>query len=152
MVFPCSVCGRKFVSKESLAQHVSAKHKDNSNDNNDKNMKKYIILGLIGLIVTLSIVTALSYSQKPGDYDSFASCLTEKGVVVYGNDFCSYTGKQLNYFGKSEKELNYIKCTDNQKLCDSKGVKTTPTWEYEGEIYEGVQTFERLSAITGCEI
>ena len=90
--------------------------------------------------------------KKPGEYDRFAKCLTEKGTVIYGNDYCQYTNKQLNFFGKSAKYLNYVKCADNQKLCDDKNVKITPTWEINKEMYEQVQTFERLSSLSGCEI
>jgi len=48
--------------------------------------------------------------------------------------------------------LNYVKCIENEELCDSKGVKTTPTWEINGTMYEGVQSFEKLSEISGCSI
>ena len=48
------------------------------------------------------------------ELDAFTACLEEKGVIVYGNDFCSYTGKQLNDFGSSEKHLNYVKCINNE--------------------------------------
>ena len=91
-------------------------------------------------------------SQKPGQYDEFAKCLTEKGAVIYGNDFCQYTAKELNWFGNSEKYLNYVKCVNNKELCDSKGVKITPTWEIEGKTYEGVQGIEKLAELSGCKI
>ena len=90
--------------------------------------------------------------KKPGSYDSFAKCLSEKGAVIYGNDFCQYTNKQLNYFGNSKKYLNYVKCIDNKELGDSKAIKVTPTWEINGQMYEQVQTFEKLSAVSGCEL
>jgi hypothetical protein len=152
MAFECKHCGRRFVSEESLTQHSQAKHFGNVKTGGKINFKKYTILFMIGLIVVFSVVTVYSRSQKPGAYDEFTKCLTEKGVVMYGNDYCSYTGTQLNYFGKSDRHLNYVKCSSNQGLCDSKGVEITPTWEFEGEMYDGVQTFERLSALTGCEI
>jgi hypothetical protein len=116
------------------------------------NYKKYFIFSLIGLILIFSVFTVYSYTKKPGEYDDFAKCLTTTGAVVYGNDFCSYTAQQLNYFGKSEKYLDYVKCSENKELCDEKGIRTTPTWEINGEIYEQVQTFESLAAVTGCEI
>jgi len=72
--------------------------------------------------------------------------------VIYGNDFCQYTNRQLNFFGKSKKYLNYAKCTNNNELCDSKGVKITPTWEINGKLYEQVQSFETLSSLSGCKI
>lgn len=135
-----------------MTQHSKAKHFSEVKEGGKINFKKYALIFMIGLIVVFSIVTIYSYSQRPGDYDDFAKCLTEKGAVVYGNDFCSYTNKQLNFFGNSDKYLNYVKCVDDQALCDAKGVTLTPTWEIDGKMYKSVQTFDALSALTGCEI
>ena len=150
MKFECSKCERSFGSKEGLEQHESFKHIQQNEKN--PNFRKYIISLLIGLIVLVSVVTGFSYSQKSGDFDSFAKCLTGKGVIMYGNDHCSFTNHQVNYFGKSDKYINYVKCTDNPELCNSKGISITPTWEIEGKMYEQVQTFDKLSALTGCKI
>lgn len=152
MVFECNHCNKRFISEESLTQHSKAKHSGEIKESGKINFKKYILTSMIGLILVFSVVTIYSYSQRPGEYDDFTKCLTEKGAVIYGNDFCSYTGKQLNFFGRSEKYLNYVKCIDNQDLCDSKGVTLTPTWEINGSMHKSVQTFEKLSSLTGCEI
>lgn len=151
MEFKCNICNRDFISEESLKQHNEMKHPVKEKKIK-VNKKKYIILSLFILIVLFSSMTIYSYAKKPGKYNDFAKCLTEKGAVIYGNDYCSYTNIQLNFFGKSKEYLNYIKCADNEKLCNEKSVKTTPTWEIDGKMYEQVQTFEKLSAITGCEI
>ncbi|HLC87088.1 MAG TPA: hypothetical protein VJH65_02330 [Candidatus Nanoarchaeia archaeon] len=116
------------------------------------NIRKYVLSFLVILIILFSSLTAYSYTQKQGEYDEFAKCLANKGAIIYGNDYCSYTNKQLNFFGKSKKYLNYIKCADNQNLCDEKGIKITPTWEIDEKFYEQIQTFETLSILTGCEI
>ena len=152
MVFECNHCGKRFISEESLTQHSEVKHSREIKESGKINLKKYILIFMIGLIFIFSIMIIYSYSQRHGEYDNFAKCLTEKGAVIYGNDFCSYTGKQLNFFGKSEKYLNYVKCINNQDLCDSKGITLTPTWEINNSMYKSVQTFEKLSSLTGCEI
>ncbi len=150
MEFKCEACKRNFNSEESLNQHNSSKH---MNEKPKKaNSKKYFIFIAITLTIVLSILSISSYLRKPGQYDEFATCLTERGVVMYGNDFCSYTAKQLNFFGKSKKYLDYVKCVDNKKLCDEKGIEVTPTWEIDGKMYNQVQTFERLSTLSGCSI
>ena len=151
MEFKCNICNRDFNSEESMKQHNEMKHPIKERKAKI-NTKKYIIFSLLILIVVFSVITINSYMKKPGKYDDFAKCLTEKGVVIYGNDYCSYTMNQLGFFGKSKKYLNYTKCIDNQRLCNEKGVKITPTWEINGEMYEQVQTFERLAVISGCEI
>ena len=150
MEFKCNPCNRDFNLEDSLNQHNLAKHTNNKKEK--VNSRKYFIFGLIGLIIILSSFTVYSYMNKPGGYDDFANCLSDIGVVVYGNDFCRFTNEQLNFFGKSKENLNYIKCFDNKKLCNEKGIEITPTWEINGKMYEQVQDFEKLSQISGCKL
>jgi hypothetical protein len=152
MRFECNHCSKKFTSEHGLSQHNSSVHSGNMKESGKINFKKYVLFSMIALIFIFSSMTVYSYSQRAGEYDDFAKCLTEKGAVVYGNDFCSFTNKQLNYFGNSDKYLDYVKCTENQALCNEKGVTVTPTWEIDGSMYKSVQTFEGLATISGCEI
>jgi len=146
----CNKCNRNFSSDKSLKQHNLVKH---AGEKKEKvNSRKYLVSGLIVLIVLFSTLTINSYMKKPGEFDSFAKCLTDKGVVVYGNDFCPYTPTQLNLFGKSKAHLNYVKCIDNEAVCDKKEIKITPTWEIKGKIYEGVQGFDKLALLSGCDL
>ena len=149
MEYKCKICDRDFESEQSLSQHNQSKH---AHVETKINYRKYFLIGIAIAIVVLVSFSAYSYSTRPGKFNEFAKCLTEKGAVVYGNDFCSYTAKQLNYFGNSQVYLNYTKCIDHKKLCDDKGITITPTWEINGSYYTQVQTFERLSEITGCKI
>ena len=150
MAFECSKCGKKFISTESLIQHSNMKHAEVKI--RKPSLKKYLIISIIVLILFFLAATFYSSAKKTGKYDDFAKCLTSKGAIIYGNDYCSYTNKQLNFFGKSSTYLNYTKCLDNTALCDEKKILSTPTWEINGRMYSGVQTFEKLSEITGCEI
>ena len=152
MEYRCEECNKNFSSEDSLNQHNSIKHASKNGQKRKINFKKYFILSAIILTVILLALSINAQFKKPGQYDKFAKCLTEKGTIIYGNDFCSYTAQQINFFGKSKKYLNYIKCTENKKLCDEKGIDITPTWEINGEMYEQIQTFERLSVLTGCEL
>ncbi len=150
--FECKSCKKKFNGNGSLEQHVKDKHEAKTEEKKPVNIKKYLLLGIFLVVIILLFATFYIKSLKPGKYDDFAKCLTEKGAVMYGNDFCSYTTQQRNGFGKSQKYLNYVKCIDNEELCNSKGVKITPTWEINNVTYEGVQGFEKLSTLTGCEV
>ena len=150
MEYKCNLCNLNFNSENSLNQHNSMKHTHQKK--RKINFKKYFIGGAIILTVILIALSINTQIKKPGQYDDFAKCLTEKGAIIYGNDYCSYTVKQLNFFGKSQKHLNYIKCTENEQLCNEKNIKTTPTWEITGDMHSGVQTFEALSAYSGCGV
>ncbi len=150
----CKICNRKFLTRESLEYHNRDKHGSAAEKKPEekKSIKNYVLAGSILLSIILLIAAFYINSQKPSQFDDFAKCLSEKNVVVYGNDACQYTTKQRNLFENAQKYLTYVKCVDNKELCDSKGVKITPTWEINGTMYSGVQTFERLSALSGCEL
>lgn len=150
--FECKSCSKKFKTEESLNQHINASHKSEEKKTDKKKIKKYFVM--IGIILAIIVFGYTFYirGQAPGEYDNFAKCLNEKGAVMYGNDFCQYTAKQLNMFGKSGKYLNYVKCADNEKLCNLKSIDITPTWEINGKMYEQVQNFDTLGNLAGCEI
>ena len=113
-----------------------------------KKTPKLKIILWSALILIVIIVSYSAYSlTRPGPLDDFAKCLTEKGAVVYGAiDWCHYTQAQKGMFGKSWKYLDY---QDHTKLA---GIKKTPTWVIKGVWYENVQSFDKLSSITGCKI
>lgn len=152
MEFKCNNCNKNFNTEESLKQHNQMKHLSEKAKPKKTNFRKIFLFSMVVVIIVLIILSFSSSAKKPGEYDKFAKCLSEKEVIVYGNDYCSYTAKQLNYFGKSKKYLNYVKCIDNEDLCDDKNIEVTPTWEIDGKMYEQVQNFEKLSSLTGCEI
>jgi len=116
-------------------------------EHSKKSSKKYIIISSIAFVFLLIIGYSVYSLTRPGPYDNFAKCLTEKGVVVYGAmDWCKYTQAQKAMFGRSFKYLNY------HEHQDLEGIKITPTWVINGEWHENVQSFERLSALTGCQV
>ena len=98
-------------------------------------------------MILATAVYSIYSMNKPGQYDNFAKCLTEKGAVVYGAiDWCKYTQGQKAMFGNSWKYLNY---QDFSKL---PGIKKTPTWVINGKWLENVQSFDKLAAVTGCKL
>lgn len=109
--------------------------------------KYYIIAGVIGVII-LSVVAYSIYSlNKPGSYDDFAKCLTEKGAVMYGAmEWCKYTQAQKAMFGNSFKFVNY------QEFQNLPGIRKTPTWVINGAWHENAQSFDKLAALTGCKL
>jgi hypothetical protein len=114
---------------------------------------KWIAAGggtLIIILTVVFVVNARVAAQQPGMYDSFAQCLTEKGVVVYGAlATCKYTQAQANMFGNSFKYLDYRDYREYEGL---PRITITPTWLIDDQRYERVQSFERLSALTGCPV
>lgn len=106
-----------------------------------------IYLGIIGILIIAIAAFSVYSAAKPGSYDSFAKCLSEKGAVMYGAmDWCKYTQGQRAMFGKSFKYINYHEFTELQ------GIKLTPTWVINGKWHENTQSFAKLSELTGCKI
>ncbi len=106
--------------------------------------KKIIIFGIIVVIFIIGC-------QKQ-NYDSFAKCLSEKGAVMYGADWCHNCKEQKDMFGKSFQYVNYVECTEKQKTCDDEGITGYPTWVINGEKKIGIQAFYKLASLTHCTV
>lgn len=112
-----------------------------------KKFKIYTTIAIVFSVLILSIGSfAFINSKKPGYYDDFAKCLSEKGAIMYGANFCQYSHAQKGMFGKSIKFIDYKDFSENPN------VKITPTWEINGNLIERVQSFDRLAELTGCSI
>ena len=109
--------------------------------------KYYVIASVIGVVI-LAVAAYSVYSiNKPGEYDNFAKCLTEKGAVMYGAmSWCHFTQGQKAMFGKSFKYINY------HEFNELPGIKKTPTWVINGAWYENAQSFDKLAALTDCKL
>ena len=135
---------KQYVSKQNpdeQKEHQS-KEEEFKVEKEKKSKKKFKIIAISAVILLILGSWIVYSSLSPGKYDGFAKCLTEKGVVMYGEDWCQYTNAQKGMFGKSFKHINYQVKEDLRKR---------PTWVIDGESYETVQSFERLSALTGCK-
>lgn len=117
---------------------------------------------LVGIAVAIAVIASLYYvasttgffvsPQTQGKYDNFAKCLTEKGVVMYGSKYCPHCQNQKKSFGSSWQYINYVECTENQQLCEEKGVTAVPVWYVGGQMYTGEKSFEWLSSASGCPL
>ena len=109
--------------------------------------KIYTISAIIALLLLAVIAYSVYSISKPGPYDTFAKCLTEKGAVMYGAmGWCKFTQGQKAMFGKSFKYINY------HEFNELPGIKKTPTWVINGQWYENAQSFDKLATLTGCKL
>lgn len=113
-------------------------------------MKTRIAFGLLFVLVLSVVVNGCS--SKPAVYNTFAQCLTDEGVTMYGTDWCSHCQNQKKAFGGSFELINYIDCDKQRDECILVGVKGYPTWEINGELYPGEQSLGRLASLAGCEL
>ena len=87
-----------------------------------------------------------------GRLDNFAQCLTDRGLVMYGAEWCPHCQTQKKMFGKSFKYINYVECPQDPKRCLAAGIEGYPTWVINGEKLIGEQDLEILSKKTNCQI
>lgn len=123
-------------------------------------MKKGTKIVLAVAIIAVVGLIFFSYSgdSTPGQYDAFAQCLNEKGIVMYGAYWCPHCQNQKDMFGKSVEYINYVECDPrgndaNPELCQAKGVNSYPTWEFpNGEIVSGEMSLREISFRSECEL
>ncbi len=103
------------------------------------------------------ISTEIEENTSDENIESFAQCLTDKGIKMYGAYWCSHCNTQKEDFGEAVKYINYVECDESGEnsqveLCQEAGIQGFPTWVIDGEQYPGHQTFKRLSELSGCEL
>ncbi len=118
-----------------------------------------IVLSLVVVaIIGFAAYNFSNVSPAQGQYDDFAKCLTEKGVVMYGAYWCPHCANQKNTFGSSFEYINYVECdpngsNSNVTLCTEKGITGFPTWVFpDGRRYEGETNIKSLSQLSGCQL
>ena len=108
-------------------------------------------------ILIFAIIVALYFAKpfienRDGKYNEFAQCLTEKGLTMYGTEWCSHCKVQKAKFGDSFQYINYTDCDKNPSECAVQGITGYPTWKINNESYPGIQSLEKLSQLSGCEL
>lgn len=118
----------------------------------------YVVILVIVLFAGL-IGARFWSDSRPGEYDAFAQCITDKGATFYGAFWCPHCQAQKRLFGGSADLLPYVECSmpDGQTQkpeCTEKGIKSYPTWVFPDgqDPLLGEQSFEELAERTGCEL
>jgi hypothetical protein len=104
------------------------------------------------LFLLILLITLIGCSSKQGEYDSFAQCLTEKGVKMYGTEWCSHCKNQKETFGDSFQYIDYVDCDRNKDECSKARIDGYPTWNVDGINYPGEQQLYKLASLTGCSM
>lgn len=122
-----------------------------------------IIAGLVWVAVGIAIIWGIGavvlknrseVKLVSSALDGFAQCLTDKGVKMYGADWCPHCQNQKKAFGSSFKFVDYVRCEldGNKQKCENSDIKGYPTWVFpSGERVEGEASFYDLSSKSGCE-
>lgn len=79
---------------------------------------------------------------------SLATCLSEKGVVLYYTETCPHCHRQLEMFGNQRYLLNTVECSEEPSECEN--IQAVPTWKINGKYYRGVIELNKLMELSGC--
>ena len=91
--------------------------------------------------------------QAVAALDSFAQCLADGKVTMYGADWCPHCQNEKKEFGDSFRLVPYVECPDDPQRCLQEGIKGYPTWVFpDGRRLAGEQGLEKLSKESGCQL
>lgn len=119
----------------------------------------FLVIGLLvlGVIVTVMLQSSGSnVPAAPGQYDSFATCLKDKGATFYGAFWCPHCQAQKALFGSSVKLLPYVECSTpdasgQTQICIDKKIAGYPTWIFtDGTQLSGEIPLQQLADKTSC--
>lgn len=126
----------------------------------EKNIKIFLLV--IGLLILGTVATVILRSNTtpagPGKYDTFATCLKDKGAVFYGAFWCTHCQAQKKLFGSSVKLLSYVECSTadasgQTQACIDKKIVGYPTWEFvDGSRLDGEIPLQQLADKTSCPL
>lgn len=108
-----------------------------------------IILAMIGLFLT---------ACTTGATESFAKCLTEKGVKMYGAYWCPHCQNQKELFGQNWQYVNSVECAtpgvkEQNKICADANIEGYPTWVFaDGSRQAGEMKLKELADKTNCPL
>lgn len=127
-----------------------------------------IVVGMVTLIGTLGVYAsvdppsvtttgetgpAITTESGPAEL-ALAEHLTAIGAKKYGAYWCPHCHDQKQLFGREAfQKVNYIECDPGGQnpqpdLCQAAKIEGYPTWEINGKLYSGVQSLERLAALS----
>ncbi|MDP3734263.1 MAG: hypothetical protein Q8R37_03460 [Nanoarchaeota archaeon] len=117
------------------------------------------IVSRILVVVLVTVLLVLTgCSKNSAQDDAFATCLTEKGVTMYGAYWCPHCQEQKKMFGGSWDKVEYIECSlpnraGETAICNQAGITSYPTWQFaDGTRKSGTLSLEDLSFFSGCAL
>jgi len=127
------------------------------------NRSAKIFILIVGILILGTVATAIirgggSSTATSGKYDTFATCLKDKGTTFYGAFWCPHCQAEKKLFGSSVKLLPYVECSTpdgsgQTQVCIDKGIKGYPTWEFaDGSRLNGEIPLEQLAEKTSCTL
>jgi len=136
---------------------VQRDEKQKSKDRNRSETRITIVITAV-IVLAFACVYYFARLRQATRYDSFAKCLSDKQVKMYGLYWCTHCAEQKEMFGASFRHVTYIECgikgsREEEPVCKEAGVKNFPTWQFpDGSRKEGAQPLQILSDQSACAL
>lgn len=116
--------------------------------------KKIFNWSLVAIVILIAVYALYQFrGSDDGRYNTFAQCLTQKGAIMYGTDWCPHCQEQKRMFGDSFRYVTFINCDVNPDACSAAGVEVYPTWVVPTKpTVRGVQQLSTLAEMTQCTL
>ncbi|MDP3645467.1 MAG: thioredoxin domain-containing protein [bacterium] len=124
-------------------------------------MKNGVVIFWVAIlaVIVLGFGSTFFLKSGPGQLDTFAMCLKDKGVIFYGAFWCPHCQNTKKMFGKSAKLLPYVECSTPDgkgqlQICKDKNIQNYPTWvgPMSTSTLTGERTLQELSDFSGCPL
>lgn len=116
-------------------------------------MKNFYIIIAIGAVAISGLILWQIPNRSVGQLDEFAKYLAEKGITMYGAEWCAHCQSEKRNFGDSFRFVPYVECPDNPKVCLAADIRAYPTWVFpNGKKLVGEQGIEKLAKESGYQI
>ncbi|MDO8514209.1 MAG: hypothetical protein Q7S50_01560 [bacterium] len=124
-------------------------------------MKKGVLIFwlIIVVLIVVGVGASVFVKEKPGQLDTFAQCLKDKGAIFYGAFWCPHCQATKAMFGGSARLLPYVECSTPNgqgqlQICKDKSVQQYPTWTFANSTttLTGERTLQELSQASGCPL
>ena len=113
----------------------------------------FIIVLIVLAAAVLVGVRIFSFPENKASPEvvAFAKCLAQKGITMYGAEWCSHCQEEEALFADAFKLVPYIDCPKQPKECLALGINNYPTWLFpDGKKIEGFMSLEKLAEESGC--
>lgn len=112
-------------------------------------MKKgtWINIIIVLAVIVLAVIILVNSKPNTNPEEAVAKCVGENSIL-YVQLGCHHCENQIRMFGNYSDYLTVVDCFYERDKCG--GVRGTPSWEINGVLYEGVQSFDTLVNLTGC--
>ena len=115
---------------------------------------KHLIFIFLGLILLTLIMYNLNKPESASqELISFAKCLTENNVIMYGTEWRPHCKRQKEMFKSAIEHITFIDCDKSRDLCARAEVSSYPQWVKDNDLSSkllGTQSLTNLAEFSGC--